>query len=96
MTGPAISTACPPAPGRVGNPRPWTARGNRFVPPLGGRFRSANSGWFAGPWLLKRRPAGRAELTRPPQPDHGIPDTSKYWRTKRVICVHDSPVTFAK
>ena len=34
--GPRFTTACPPGPGRVGGPRPWTGRGKRDAD-LGGR-----------------------------------------------------------
>ena len=68
MTGPAISTACPPALGRVGAPRPWTARGNRSVPPLGSGSRSASWGWSANCYGASR-PTGSNE------PHRGGPNT---------------------
>ena len=76
VTGPAISTACPPALGRVRGPAPvdspWkslraSARGPVPIGELGA----------VRPELLQCRPSHRTEPTPPRQPKHGISDTPR-------------------
>ena len=69
MTVRAISTACPPALGRVGAPRPCAARGNRSVPWPGSASRSAGSGRFGPSCCSASHPTG------PNKPDQGSPNT---------------------
>ena len=55
--------------GESGAPPPWTARGNRSVPRLGGGSRSASSGRSGPSCYSARQPAG------PNIPDRGSPNT---------------------
>ena len=91
VTGPAISTACPPALGRVRGPAPVDSPWKSLpAPPLGGRFRSANSGRYGPSCYSAGHPIG------PNKYDRGSPNTEFLTPPELAHHPHERPGPFPR